>query len=178
MLSDLCAEDLCAEDICEDRAGDRIDLADTSVLELGAGLGLAGLVAASRGAIVVQTDHDGAALEACAQMARLNAITGVSQVPGNWHDWRDDRHYDLIIGADIAYDGDSHQPLLAIFARNLAPGGMILLADPEREMQATFIARAHVAGWTVQRLVRHVDDLRPGTAGARIAVAILALTRA
>ena len=59
-----------------------------SVLELGAGLGLCGVVAAQLGGKVVQTDHDASALVACARTAELNGVTGITREPGDWHDWQ------------------------------------------------------------------------------------------
>ena len=148
-----------------------------SVLELGAGLGLSGVVAASLGAHVVQTDHDASALEACTRTAKLNGITGIGGQPGDWHDWRDDARYDLIIGADIAYDGADHAALLALFERNLAPGGLVLLADPGREMQSAFMGRAKAAGWAVTLSTRNVPDLKPARPGAEMTVAIIEIAR-
>ena len=110
-----------------------------SVLELGAGLGLTGVVAASLGATVTQTDHDQQALAACARTAALNGITNITSYSSDWHDWHDSARYDLILGADIAYDGDDHAALLAVFDQTLNPGGRILLTDPGREKQPDFI---------------------------------------
>ena len=153
------------------------ECAGQRVLELGAGLGLAGVVAASLGAQVVQTDHDATALFACARTAQLNGVDGACQAIGDWHAWSNEALYDLIIGADVAYDGECHRALLAIFERNLARGGTVLLADPGREKQAAFVAMMDASGWHLQRTVRRVDDLAPATARAQIDVAILVLRR-
>ena len=80
------------------------DLDQRSVLELGCGVGLPGLVAQQHGAHVVQTDHDALALALCRHNAALNRVTGVQQFVGDWQAWTHAQRYDLIIGADIIYD--------------------------------------------------------------------------
>jgi predicted nicotinamide N-methyase len=151
--------------------------AGKSVLELGAGLGLTGVVASHLGATVTQTDHDASALKACARTAALNGITTITRKTGDWHAWRDPIRYDLILGADIAYDGDDHAALLTVFNRALAPGGHILLADPGREKQPHFIERAQAGGWTVEKTLSHVKELKPSVLDNQLTISILHLCR-
>ena len=153
-------------------------IAGQSILELGAGLGLSGVVAAALGAHVTQTDHDPTTLSACARTAELNGVVGIRTRLGDWHGWCDDARYDLIIGADIAYDSADHEALCVIFARNLKPAGRVLIADPGRENQALFLKRAVAQGWTVSRTHRRVADLKSKEPGAEITIAIIELTRA
>ena len=152
-------------------------VAGKSVLELGAGLGLTGVVAASLGACVTQTDHDASALTACQRTAALNSNTNITCQTGDWHDWRDAARYDVILGADIAYDGDDHAALLAVFDRALAPGGRILLADPGREKQPLFIARAQTAGWRVEKSLRRINELKPAVVDNTLEISVLELRR-
>lgn len=150
-------------------------VAGKTVLELGAGLGLAGVVAASLGARVLQTDHDAGALAACRRTAELNSVGGVEMMLGDWHDWQIAGPFDVILGADVAYDGADHPALLAVMARTLGAGGVALLADPGREQQAAFAVQAKTAGWRVNRSIRSVADLKPVVIGAQIGVTILEL---
>lgn len=152
-------------------------VAGKSVLELGAGLGLTGVVAAYLGATVTQTDHDASALNACARTAALNAVTGITRQPGDWHAWHDPTRYDLILGADITYDAADHAALLAVFDRALAPGGRILLADPGREKQSEFIAIAYAADWTVEKTLSRVKELKPAILDNKLTISILQLRR-
>lgn len=148
-----------------------------SVLELGAGLGLTGVVAASLGATVTQTDHDQQALAACAHTASLNAVPNITCLPGNWHDWRTPGSFDLILGADIAYDDSDHAALLDVLDRALAPNGRVLLADPGREKQSAFITQALTAGWRVDKTLRHVKELKPAVVDNTLTISILELSR-
>ena len=164
--------------LAEEFSGRGAQIAGKSMLELGAGLGLCGVVAAALGAHVTQTDHDPATLAACARTGHLNGVTGIRCQPGDWHAWRDDARYDFIIGADIAYDSDDHAAILALCQRNLGAGGTVLIADPGRENQALFLNRAATQGWRVRRSGRAVADLKLAVADAQINVTIIELTRA
>ena len=64
------------------------------VLELGAGVGLPGLVARSLGAEVWQTDNLTAALEIARLNARANEVSGITRFTADWARWTDDRLWD------------------------------------------------------------------------------------
>jgi len=102
------------------------------VLELGAGTGLPGIVAASLGAHVVQTDRNEAALRVCRLNGERNGVANVDYRKAEWTTWQDADRYDGIIGSDILYVTRLHEHLRRIFERCLAPGGRVLLADPFR----------------------------------------------
>lgn len=141
-------------------------LSGKSLLELGAGTGLPGLVAADRGARVVQTDNDEIVLMLCGQNAVLNRVGGVQRRLMDWTNWRDEEQYDLILGADILYM-DSLQPYLAaIFRRNLAPGGCVLLADSGRPQSRRFLDALPAQGWRIRQSIREVcQDFQPRSVG-------------
>ena len=101
-------------------------------LELGAGVGLPGLVAASLGAEVWQTDHRSDILALTAINAQQNGATTIQRFMADWRRWTHTERYQLILGADILYDRSLHFYLEEIFHRNLAPDGRLLLADPGR----------------------------------------------
>jgi predicted nicotinamide N-methyase len=116
------------------------------VLELGAGVGLAGLVARSLGAHVTQTDHMRDALAVCELNAADNGVSDIRHVVADWQQWAHDDVYDVIMGADILYETDMQPSLASIFQRNLAPGGYVLLADPQRPQALEFLGRLQHAG--------------------------------
>lgn len=118
------------------------------VLELGAGTGLPGIVAASLGARVVQTDRNGAALVVCRRNAERNGVT-LEQRAADWTEWREADRYDVIIGADILYADSLHPHLRRIFELNLAPGGRLLLADPFRSPSFELLEAMAADGWSV-----------------------------
>ena len=121
----------------------------TRVLELGAGTGLPGIVAASLGARVVQTDRQEVALHVSKMNAARNGVTTMEHRAADWTAWKDDAPYDLILGADILYATTLHAHLRRIFERNLAPGGRILLADPFRKGSFELLEALDAEGWKV-----------------------------
>ncbi|HMC55164.1 MAG TPA: methyltransferase domain-containing protein [Gemmatimonadaceae bacterium] len=120
-----------------------------SVLELGAGVGLAGIAAASVGARVVQTDRDGDALAFCRDNARRNGVT-LEQRVADWTTWSSSDRYDWIIASDILYRETLHAQLRAIFNASLEPGGRLLIADPLRSASIRLLQGMESEGWRVR----------------------------
>jgi predicted nicotinamide N-methyase len=119
------------------------------VLELGAGTGLPGIVAASLGAQVVQTDRHEMPMSVCRRNGELNGARSIEYRLADWTEWNDAARYDFILGSDILY-GETMQPFLRrIFEANLAPGGRILLSDPFRGVSIRFLETLDADGWQV-----------------------------
>ena len=120
------------------------------LLELGAGTGLPGIVAASLGARVVQTDRLPLALSLCERNGARNGVAdAIERRLADWTAWDDAARYDVIVGADVIYADAMHPHLRAIFARNLAPGGRLLLADPFRPLALRLLEGLEADGWSV-----------------------------
>jgi predicted nicotinamide N-methyase len=141
---------LWAASIClaHDLAG-RDGLNSKSVLELGAGTGLPGIVAASRGARLVQTDNNKAALALAKRNLEHNGLTTAEQRQVDWANWNDRGRYDLIIGSDILYSKEMHPHLRLIFESNLAPNGRVLLSDPFRSTAINFLETLERNDWSI-----------------------------
>ncbi len=120
-----------------------------TVLELGAGTGLPGIVAATLRATVTQTDRDELALHLCRSNGRRNQVTTTHYRLADWTTWDDPGHYDWIIGADILYGESLHPHLRQIFDSNLAKGGRILLSDPFRSMSLRLLEALEAEGRNV-----------------------------
>ena len=119
------------------------------VLELGAGTGLPGLVAAALGGRVVQTDRDALALAVCALNAERNGARTIEHRLVDWADWGDAGRYAWILGADILYAEAAHPHLRRILESNLAPGGRVLLADPFRGASLRLLEALEADGWAI-----------------------------
>ncbi len=120
-------------------------LAGKKVLELGSGVGLAGIAAARAGAQVTMTDYETDAL----LFARYNALNNlpadasqrqVRIVPMDWRVPDVDAGFDIIIGADIVYDRKNFLPILSLLQSHLIPGGRALLTEPDRAVGRAFLA--------------------------------------
>lgn len=145
------------------RAG---ELAGLPVLELGAGTGLPGIVAASLGARVVQTDRHELALAICRRNGARNGAGAIEHRLADWADWGDRGRYAWVIGSDILYGEGTHPHLRRIFEANLAPGGRVLLADPFREQSLRLLGELEAEGWEVQVSTWAVgEDETPRTIG-------------
>lgn len=139
-------------------------------LEIGAGAGLAGLAAAAAGARVVQTDHSAEAIALCRRNADLNRIDGVSLAQSDWRDWHDARRYDLIIGADVLYERETHTLVREILSRNLAPSGRAILADPRRLDTPAFLASLRAEGWHIGMESLEVPAIVPVRPGQSVTI--------
>lgn len=131
------------------------------VLELGAGVGLPGLVAHALGATVRQTDYQPDALALTAWNARQNGIDGIETFLADWRTWRHALRYDLILGADILYDATLHFYLEAIFRKHLLPSGRLLLADPGRPQALDFAVQLEEHGWRLDLQTITVAAIQP-----------------
>ncbi len=125
-------------------------VAGRSVLELGAGVGLPGIVAHALGGAVRQTDHQAGALALAQRNALQNGVTGITAFLADWRDWRHSTRYGVVLGADILYERSLHYDLERVFVRCIAPGGCLLLADPGRPQSLEFVARLEKFGWQVE----------------------------
>lgn len=134
--------------LAHELAGRGPALAGRSLLELGAGTGLPGLVAAAFGAQVRQTDRHDLARAIGLRNAARNAAD-VRYDLADWASWDDPARYDYIVGADILYAEQLHPQLELILAANLAPGGRALLADPFRRASLGLLERLEAAGWAI-----------------------------
>ena len=125
------------------------DVGGARVLELGAGTGLPGIVAASLGARVVQTDRNELAMSVCRRNGERNGVVSIEYRLVDWTQWDDVERYDWIIGSDVIYGATTHPHLRRIFEGNLAPGGRVLLSDPFRAVSLRLLQEMEAGGWTV-----------------------------
>ncbi len=102
---------------------------ERTILELGAGLGLAGLAAAARGHRVTITDNTPDALDFVRLSAWRNRLAAVEVALLDWQAPKLPGQFDWLVGSDILYEPTAFTPLLQIFGRYLKPQGKIYLAQ-------------------------------------------------
>jgi predicted nicotinamide N-methyase len=110
-------------------------------LEIGCGLGLAGLVGMARGLKVRFTDYDAAPLEFVARSVSENGFDS-SDFSTGLIDWREPpaETFPLVLGADVLYERRLVPLVAGVLARMLAPGGEAWIADPYRAAAEEFPA--------------------------------------
>lgn len=114
-----------------------------TLLELGAGLGAPGLVAAARGFQVTLSDFEPLILDFQRVSAAASGLTGVRFELIDWLQPPTLPRFDLIIGAEILFREDFFAPLLRVFSQFLAPEGAIYLAhDVRRKSLPAFLKLA------------------------------------
>ena len=105
----------------------------TRALEIGCGLGLAGLVAVASGLVVDFTDYDEAPLRFVERSLMEN---GFSPQQGTTRrlDWREPggERYPIILGADVLYESRLVPLVCDLISALLLPGGVALIAGPYR----------------------------------------------
>lgn len=110
-----------------------------SVLELGAGMGLVGVVAAAFGHRITITEYNDDALAFIHANAHLNHVPNPDIVKLDWFRPELSGTYDLIIGSELVYREADYHPLRRLFQTLLKPDGRILLAAEMRKTIPGFI---------------------------------------
>ncbi len=127
-------------------------VATLPVVDLGCGLGLVSMVAASLGARVLGLDYIPQALSYARRNARINAERhGFAPPRFAAMDWRAPAFpagtFDLILAADVLYELRFIEPVLDFIQYALRPGGRAILADPQRSTWPHFLDRAAARGF-------------------------------
>lgn len=108
------------------------------VLELGCGLGLPSLAAATRGGRVLATDTTPAALAFVRASAIANRLGTVEVAAMDFTRLALRTHVDLVLAAEILYDRSAFGPLAEVLVALLERGASALLADARRIDTADF----------------------------------------
>jgi predicted nicotinamide N-methyase len=119
------------------------------VLEVGCGLGLAGIACLARGLRVTFSDVDETALVFTAANARLNGFAEFDTLPLDFRCPPEDVNYPVVIGSDLMYEERLVDPLVGLLRAVLAPGGVCLITDPDRTPARVFRWKLAEAGYDV-----------------------------
>jgi predicted nicotinamide N-methyase len=119
------------------------------VLEVGCGLGLAGVAALARGLSVTFSDVDETAVAFAARNARLNGFTEFRTGLLDFRCPPDDVKYPVVIGSDLMYEPRLVDPLVGLLRAVLEPGGVCLITDPGRTPARVFRWKLVEAGFDV-----------------------------
>lgn len=128
----------------------RTILPGTTVLEIGCGLGLPGIVAGMLGGQVCMTDY----LPDALVFARHNWVQNLN-VPAQFEllDWRNPKAElaaDVVLASDIAYEKRAFEFIPSALRTLCKPGGLILIADPSRSSAPEFFGNLPQQGFSVE----------------------------
>jgi predicted nicotinamide N-methyase len=103
-------------------------------LELGGGVGLVSIVAASFGHRITMTEYNPDALQFAHANAMINQCPGLNIQTLDWSQPRLTGQFDYIIASEVFYKKEDINPLLTLFKKSLATGGEVLLAGEMRKL--------------------------------------------
>lgn len=128
----------------------------TSVLEIGCGVGIAGIAAALAGCSVTMSDYDSDAVLVAASNARRNHCDATIQKL----DWRipPQLRYSMIVGGDVLYERRNIDPVLTLCEHCLLPDGRCWFADGGRAPASEFCETARRRGWRLRILDEHCQE--------------------
>ena len=141
------------------RLGARPVTAGEKILEIGCGLALASLVGHRRGADMTASDRHPLTALFLAENLRLNNLTPMKYLHGDWDAPGDDGAgtaggFDLIVGSDLLYERDSSGALAAFVSRHAKASCEVWIVDPDRSNRPAFNRRMADDGFT-----RHEERL-------------------
>lgn len=137
--------------------------AGASALEIGCGLGLAGLAGVRAGLRVTFSDYDDAPLDFIRRSAEANGFDPSSYSTLRL-DWRDpaDGLYEVILGADVLYERRLVPLVANQLASRLIPGGLALIADPYRASAEGFAPAVAALGLTCEAVAVAAESAELG----------------
>lgn len=127
---------------------EELEVEGKSVIELGAGVGMASVAAAKKGARAIATDYSTEALRFVVYNALRN---GVSLDTGrlDWRMVRIDEKYDIVIAADVLYERVNLLPIVTALDTLLKEGGVAYIADPRRRLAEQFVELVRENGFEI-----------------------------
>src|SRR5215510_13338382 len=140
---------------------ERIECRGLSVLDLGCGLGLTGIVASLKGGKVTFADKEPEALAFATANAQINGSPFCEARLLDFTKDTLDQQFSFILGAEILYDRPTFPALVAFLVRHLSPSGRALLADARRTNTDDFYRQLTQARleWTREEVLEREDNL-------------------
>jgi ETFB lysine methyltransferase len=134
-----------------------VDLQGLEVLELGCGLGLAGIAASRKGGVVTLTDYEADALAFTRYNAYRNGCQGAIVRHLDWHAPTLKQTYAVIMAADVLYERANFHPLMRLLQGTLEADGHFILAEPNRPIARDFFRLLRDHGFQYTRSTERVE---------------------
>ena len=114
---------------------------EKSFLEIGCGIGLVGIVAASFGHRMIMTEYNRDALNFARANAQLNQTQDLDIRKLDWNRPQLEGTYDYIVGSEVIYKERDFESLTNLFRTYLVEGGEIILAEGIRKTSMAFMKK-------------------------------------
>jgi predicted nicotinamide N-methyase len=108
--------------------------AEKNFLEIGGGIGLASIVAASFGHCITMTEYNPDALQFARANALINECPQLNIQKLDWHHPQLTGQFDYIIASEVSYREEDVQALLALFKNSLKTSGEVIMAGEMRKL--------------------------------------------
>lgn len=126
-------------------------LSGKTTLEIGCGLGLCGMIAASVGARVTLSDYMPEPLEVVRYLWLLNRSEEPDLLQMDWRYPPANLQFDVLLASDVSYEARAHEPLISAIRKLLKPGGRLLLSEPRRSTANAFFKLLAQEGFICER---------------------------
>lgn len=136
--------------------GNKVIIPGMTVLEIGCGAGLPGIVAGQLGANVIFSDYLDDALELAERNWKNTNAGKATFLKMDWRKPVSDIMPDLILASDIAYERRSFPALINAFKILAGPQTEIILSEPGREFAQDFISILPDFGFSFQSSLHEV----------------------
>jgi predicted nicotinamide N-methyase len=134
-----------------------VNLQGIEVLELGCGLGLAGIAASRKGGVVTFTDYEADALAFTRYNAYRNGCPQALVRHLDWHAPTLKQAYAMIMASDVLYERANFHPLIQLLESALEPNGHFILAEPNRPIARDFFRLLRDRGFQYTRTTERVE---------------------
>lgn len=111
---------------------------DEHMLELGSGLGVSGIIAATFGHRVTLTEYNPDALNFARANALINNCPQIQITSLDWNNPHIEGKFDWIIGSEIIYKQKDIESIHHLIQRYLKPDGKVLIAESMRKTGLDF----------------------------------------
>ena len=134
----------------------------SSVLEIGCGLGLAGVAAGLGGASVLLSDFVDASLEFARANAEHHRLASYEVARVDFTRDCLGRRFDVVVAADVVYDPPSYAPLVEFLDAHVAGNGVALLTESLRADAKSVLAMLDERDFAIEtRAVWVPEDGKP-----------------
>ena len=129
---------------------DSMSIKDRSILELGCGIALPGMVASSKGADVTVSDYHPLAKPFLLKNVEVNGLKAIKYVTGDWRrPITQIGRFDIVIASDVLYERTHPEQLSSFIDCHTTDSAEVIVVDPKRKNGNKFVTHMKRRGFTV-----------------------------